>query len=152
MAEVLNFGLPSSRDSPTILTRSPIRGNLGFMLRTRLTLAPGQNGTKKLTRKYGERLICVRYRYDEEARQRFKTVELVVDDVPWEYNRRPDPLVRIRLSASEVALRSRVKEAGGRWLPYEKLWELPRSAARRLRLQSRIVSQRSGSADEDRYR
>jgi hypothetical protein len=50
------------------------------MLRTRLTLAPGQNGTKKLARRFGERLICVRYRYDEVTKRRFKTVELVVDE------------------------------------------------------------------------
>jgi hypothetical protein len=120
------------------------------VLRTKLTLAPGQNGTKKLARKYGERLVCVRYRYDEESRQRFKTIELIVDECPWE--RRPDPLVRIRLRPEELALRMRVKEAGGRWLPYEKLWELPRSAVRRLKLQSRVMSRSGKSADEDRYR
>jgi hypothetical protein len=32
------------------------------MLKTRLTLTPGANGTKKLVERYGERLICVRYR------------------------------------------------------------------------------------------
>jgi hypothetical protein len=26
------------------------------------TLKPGENGTKELVRKYGEQLICVRYR------------------------------------------------------------------------------------------
>jgi hypothetical protein len=33
-------------------------------METRLSLAPGQNGTKKLLARYGERLVCVRYRYD----------------------------------------------------------------------------------------
>ena len=29
-------------------------------METRLSLAPGQNGTKKLVTQYGERLVCVR--------------------------------------------------------------------------------------------
>ena len=49
-----------------------------------LILKPGQRGTKKLCAEYGERLLCVRYRYDEERRKRPKTVELEVDEVDWE--------------------------------------------------------------------
>jgi len=33
--------------------------------------------------KYGERLIRVRYVYDAEGRRRLKTVELVIEAVPW---------------------------------------------------------------------
>lgn len=51
--------------------------------RTRLTLAPGQNGTKKLVEKYGSRLVCVRFRYDEQRQRRYKTIELIVEDAPW---------------------------------------------------------------------
>ena len=29
-------------------------------------------------------MICVRYRYDAAVRVRYKTVELVVEQVPWE--------------------------------------------------------------------
>ena len=113
------------------------------MLRTRLTLAPGQNGTKKLARRFGDRLVCVRYRYDETTKRRFKTVELVVDEIGWERANRPDPLIRIRLSIEETALRQKVKEAGGRWLPVERLWEVPLSAVRRLRLQGRTITERA---------
>jgi hypothetical protein len=31
------------------------------------------NGTKKLVARYGERLVCVRYRYDAERRKRLET-------------------------------------------------------------------------------
>ena len=110
-------------------------------MRTRLTLAPGQNGTKKLARRFGERLVCVRYRYDEATKRRFKTVELVVDEIPWERTRRPDPTVRIRLGIDEVRIREAVKTAGGRWLPRERLWLLKLSEVRRLRLQHRIVGE-----------
>jgi hypothetical protein len=33
-------------------------------MQTRLTLLPGQNGTKKLLAIHGDRLVCIRYRYD----------------------------------------------------------------------------------------
>jgi hypothetical protein len=46
-------------------------------------MQPGQNGTKALVRKYGERLVCVRYRYDSQTQQRHKTVALIEDTVPW---------------------------------------------------------------------
>lgn len=46
---------------------------------TRLKLKPGQKGTKALVEKYGDALVCVRYRYDEASRTRIKTVELVVE-------------------------------------------------------------------------
>jgi hypothetical protein len=118
------------------------------MIRTRLTLAPGQNGTKKLTRRFGERLVCVRYRYDDATKRRFKTVELVVDEVPWERAVRPDPTVRIRLGIDELRIREAVKAAGGRWLPGERLWLLTLSEVRRLRLQRRIVAE-DGSSNAD---
>ena len=33
-------------------------------METRVTLQPGDKGTKKLVRKFGDQLLCVRYRYD----------------------------------------------------------------------------------------
>jgi hypothetical protein len=45
-------------------------------------LKPGQKGTRRLLDKYGEALICVRYRYDEVRDVRLKTVEIIVDERP----------------------------------------------------------------------
>ena len=47
-------------------------------MQTRVTLRPGDKGTKKLVREFGQKLICVRYRYDPIGRIRYKTVELVM--------------------------------------------------------------------------
>lgn len=52
-------------------------------MRIRLTLQPGDHGTKKLVRKYAALLVCVRYRYDAARRRRLKTVELVEEELPW---------------------------------------------------------------------
>ena len=52
-------------------------------METRLTLRPGQHGTRKLVERYGERLLRVRYLYDAASGRRLKTVELIVESVPW---------------------------------------------------------------------
>jgi len=115
-------------------------------MKTRLRLKPGQNGTRKLLRKYGERLVCVRYRYDERTRQRYKTVELIIDTVPWQppvqharIKRDDYTPVFIKISYSEQALRKRVKAAGAHWDPDRLLWMLPIGKARDLRLEDRII-------------
>ena len=45
----------------------------GEDMRIRLTLRPGQNGAKQLQAQHGDRLVCVRYRYDARQQKRFKT-------------------------------------------------------------------------------
>jgi hypothetical protein len=45
-------------------------------MRIFLHLKPGQKGTRQLLSQYGDRLVCVRYRYDAQQKKRFKTVEL----------------------------------------------------------------------------
>jgi hypothetical protein len=40
------------------------------------------NGTKRLTEQYGDRLIRVRYRHDQQSGKRYTTVDLVEDEVP----------------------------------------------------------------------
>ena len=52
-------------------------------MEARATLRPGQKGTKKLVTRFGDRLICVRYRYDTTRGKRFTTVELIVDESDW---------------------------------------------------------------------
>ena len=47
------------------------------------TMKPGQNGTKRYMEKYGDRLLCVRYRYDKPKGRRFTTVELIEEDARW---------------------------------------------------------------------
>jgi hypothetical protein len=58
---------------------------------TKATLKPAQKGTKHLEEKYGERLVCVRYKYDEKARKRFTTVELIEEESEWISGNRSPP-------------------------------------------------------------
>ena len=113
-------------------------------METRLTLLPGQNGTKKLLAIHGERLVCVRYRYDAARGVRHKTVELIVETLAWSPRpraRRRDPrdMVGIRIDYLEAALRERVKAAGGIWRPRQRLWEVDWKTVLDLGLQARVA-------------
>jgi hypothetical protein len=110
-------------------------------MRAQVTRQPGQRGTKKLIEQYGEQLVYVRYRYDEARQRRLKTVELIVEDIPWSPPPAPlrkTALVSVRVGLREVELQRRVRQAGGKWNPARRLWEVKRGQALKLGLQDRI--------------
>ncbi|MGH9787006.1 MAG: hypothetical protein ACRD88_22780 [Terriglobia bacterium] len=118
-------------------------------METRLSLAPGQNGTKKLLATYGERLLRVRYRYDAARGVRHKTVELIVETIPWNARsrsarREPEDRVAVRIAYSETGLRERIKAAGAIWRPRHRLWEVDWETVRELDLQGRVVADEPG--------
>ena len=98
--------------------------------RVRLRLKPGQKGTKRLLAQYGDRLICVRYRYDAQRKKRFKTVELL----------------GMRVAFAEVAVRDLVKQAGGTWNPERRLWQLRYDRVVALGLNHRIVNESASAS------
>ena len=89
-------------------------------------LKPGQKGTKVLVEKYGDALICVRYRFDERRGLRLKTAEIIVDAKPgWPAIRfRDTDIVSLMVPYTRKALRERLKAAGGRWVPEERVWRV----------------------------
>jgi len=98
---------------------------VGATMRTRLILKPGQRGTKRLTEKYADDLVCVRFRYDAVTRQRLKTVELIIERTDWEpppEKLSADTVVALRIEGYETELRKKVKTAGGKWRPEMRLW------------------------------
>lgn len=112
-------------------------------MRTRLKLKPGQAGTKKLLMKYGDQLVCVRYRYDERRKKRYKTVEVIVDEVEWKPKVKAKTLtagtvVGVKVGVEEVELRKRVRQAGGRWNGERRLWELRYDRVLEMGLAGRI--------------
>ena len=113
-------------------------------MRTSQHLKPGRKGTKQLLAQYGDRLVCVRYRHDAQQKKRFKTVELIVAEWAWEppAPRLPaDQRVALRIGFAEVALRERVKQAGGKWNPRQKVWELCYGHVVALNLEARIAEE-----------
>jgi hypothetical protein len=109
-------------------------------MRVRLKLKPGQRGTKHLTRQYGDRLVCVRYRYDEETRKRFTPVELVVSEEPWQPPAfDPGDVVRVKIAFDEIDLRQKVLQAGGKWSRSTKTWKVPYKTVCKLGLEQRVI-------------
>lgn len=115
-------------------------------MRVRLTRRAGQPGTKKLAERYGENLLCVRYRYDDETAERLKTVEIVVGRREWRgpvQPRRDDPApVFFRIAEREELLRRAVLIAGGKWDESTDSWSLPRRAATARGLHTRLIRRR----------
>jgi hypothetical protein len=101
-------------------------------------LIPGAKGTKKLLDQYQDQLFCVRYRYDGEKRKRYTTVELIVAEASWAPPEKPQ-WVGLRVERQEVELQRRIKQAGGKWNPTQRLWEIKYESAHALGLKARMV-------------
>jgi|SRR5208337_4895617 hypothetical protein len=112
---------------------------------TRLKLKPGQKGTKALSEKYGDALVCVRYRYDEASRTRIKTVELIVDKKELTPSRKQqqkiedEALVPVRIAYGEKQLGKMARSAGGKWDPDVKLWYIQYGNIKGTELEQHII-------------
>lgn len=126
----LQFGRPPGSPTDTAPQR---RSNIVKKLH------PDQKGTRRLTERFGDRLVCVRYRTDPESGRRFTTVEIVVEErspTP------PEPSHQlVRVGWKETQLRDAIKASGGIWMPDMKLWKVSGSTIRRLKLKKRIVTE-----------
>jgi len=118
---------------------------------TQTTLRPGQKGTKDLAKKYGDRLVCVRYKYDKQTRRRYTTVELIEKEIapdsaptapPAPETMSPEQRLGIRVEYWENDVREKVKAAGGIWRPRHKLWEMRYEDVIALGLEARVVGDR----------
>ena len=124
------------------------------MLRTRLTLKPGRPGTKDLLAEYGDRLLCVRYRYDEERHLRYKTAELIIEKTPWTPTHpfAPTDLVGLRIRPPEHALRAAAHLLGARPAPTTHTWRTTYAVARILHLTARATRPASTPRCSNIYR
>ena len=94
--------------------------------------------------RYGARLVCVRYRYDADKACRHKTVELIVETVPWAFRgrrprRRDEEMVAVRIGYEEHDLRERAKRLGALWRPNHRLWEMRWLDAKHLGIADRVA-------------
>lgn len=120
-------------------------------MEVRKKLNPGDYGTKRHLNKYGEKLVCVRYRYDDEKYTRYTTVELIVDEQPYFNNSlisakapitsniKENPLVNLKVSYYDQETRQLVKNAGGVWDSEQKHWSLDKALVIKLGLEKRII-------------
>ena len=98
-----------------------------------------QPGALKLARRFGDALVCVRYRHDPEGRYRYTTVELVVDEAPVVRRADLDATVMVQLAFDDTERRQLALAYGARWDARQRLWSMPRRTAKKLRLLARIV-------------
>ncbi len=122
----------------------------------RRIIKPGAKGTHKLTKAYGEQLVCVRYRYDYQKHLRHKTIELIIDTQPWlpppahptEYDRprtveiAPAIDVGVRIGYQEKDLQRQIKTIGGHWSTKDKVWYAKEALVQHIGLGDRIVKNR----------
>ena len=109
---------------------------------TRLKLKPGQKGTKALVEKYGDALVCVRYRYDEATRTRIKTVELIVEKKELASPGQKiadEALVPVQIAYAETALIKMAKAMGGRWDSEVRLWYIQLGKIKGTELEKHII-------------
>jgi hypothetical protein len=109
---------------------------------TRLKIKAGKRGTKKLYEEYGDQLVCVRYRYDVAQQKRYKTIELIIEEIDW----CPRPawlkestVVGVNIELKETDLYNKIRAAGGTWNDETGDWELTYQKAMELGLKDRIV-------------
>lgn len=108
------------------------------------TLMPGQPGTKKLSIQYGDRLVCVCYRYDVEQQRKLTTVEVIVDDHSWHPDSQrihPNKRLSLQVEYGEVGVGKAIKAAGGVWDKRHKVWKLAYKEVISLGLMGRVVSE-----------
>ncbi|GEM_PF-1071900 len=96
-------------------------------------LSPGQPGTVKLAQRFGDALVCVRYRLDAEPRnmRRYTTVELVVDQGP------PTDRTFVKVRIPDIELRRRAIQHGAVWDAKLRLWRMRYGLAKSLGLVDR---------------
>jgi hypothetical protein len=103
-------------------------------------LAPTQPGAIKLARRYGDALLCVRYRRSANGSHRCTTVELIVECVPLAQPR-GDRIVGVRIGCDETQLPAIARESGATWDRAARLWRMPLRTAKRLRVAERVVDE-----------
>ena len=95
-------------------------------------LKPGANGTVHLVEKFGNALLCVRYRYDAVRDMRIKTAEIIVEERPGRGvpRFRETDSVLVQIPFTMKSLRDRLKSVGAKWDPVQKLWRVQRGLIR----------------------
>ncbi|WP_243375371.1 hypothetical protein [Geotalea sp. SG265] len=108
-------------------------------MKTQKHLKPGQQGTKRLVEQFGDALVCVRYRYDAIHGVRLKTVEIIVEEKPCTTApHRDEEIVPVVVAYTEKPLRDKLKAAGAKWDPQEKVWLIAYGKIRGTELEDRI--------------
>ena len=84
--------------------------------------------------------MCVRYSYDRQTKKRYKTAEVIVEEVEWIPTYPDDTAVMVKIARTERNLQKQLREAGALWHPRLLMWELPYRLVITLQLRDRIIA------------
>ena len=110
-------------------------------------LSTGMPGTKKYLERYGEKLLCVRYRYDEKTQEQVTTIECEVNrklypklnaEVQRKLYSHPSRHVLEKVEYHEEELRRKIKMNGGIWIKDKRMWKIPYHKVYELDIKNRI--------------
>ncbi len=113
------------------------------MMYTKRKIVPGQPGAKKWMKKYGDDLVCIRYKYDPYTHRKMMSVELAVEEQERHKNHKhiqENKLKAVRIEYGERELGKKVRAVGGTWNRQEKVWHVRWEAVKAPGLQSRVVN------------
>ncbi|TXC66466.1 hypothetical protein FSC37_13325 [Piscinibacter aquaticus] len=111
------------------------------------TLQPGEPGTLRLLRAYGDQLVCVRYRTSGSGEERLTTVELVIDRTV--IRKRGHQIVAFKIYEREARLRREALKLGAWFDATTGLWNLARHDVLHLGLRHRIAIPREQMLREE---
>jgi hypothetical protein len=112
-------------------------------MKSQRILKPGQPGTRQELKKYGDKLLCVRYRVDPSNSLKYKTVEIIESVIPDRMKQKsipPNKKFDLRLNPYDSSLRKIVIQAGGHWNLKKRVWQLSYSQILNLGLEKHIIS------------
>ena len=110
---------------------------LGLCWGVAKTMQADARGAIKLSQKYGQALVCVRYRLSPNGLQRMTTVELELERVA--VQKKANPAVAVKIYASEKKLIAMAKAKGARFNGETRLWRMRQNDAYALDLSERIA-------------
>jgi hypothetical protein len=102
------------------------------------TIQVDAKGAIKIAQKYGESLVCVRYRLSPDGTERITTIELELERVPVQKKR--NPMVSVKIYPSETHLTAVAKSNGARYNAKTRLWRMTKNDAITMGIQERIAS------------
>jgi hypothetical protein len=103
------------------------------------TLRPPQPGTCQWRDRFGDSLVCVRYRHDARSAHRYTTVELLVDHAAVRVVRNCRKAWELRVTPIKTAIRRALRKAGVAWDPEAEAWRLSFTLAKRLGLVGTVL-------------
>jgi hypothetical protein len=110
-------------------------------MRARKKLKPGQGAAKSLLGKFGERLVCAYYHFDDDREHLCKIIERIIETTPRDSQTHAIPdnaIIGLKICLPEVELQSNGRQAGSKWNREFQLLEFRNDSAVDLKLQFRI--------------